>query len=255
MTRRALVREVADSLPRATIREASSEAIDVNRARRQHQMYVSTLRALGVEVLVLPADHAHPDCCFIEDQAVVRDGVALIARSGNPTRRGEALAVAEALAPHVELHHMEEPATLDGGDVLAVGHRLFVGLSARTNQGGVDRLREVFGQLGFEVTAVSVPTDTLHLKSSCSPLGEDAIALAEGTLPSAVFANISRVILIPAAEAYAANTLAIGDHVLCAAGHPTAARALAAAGLHPLPVDVSEFRKADGALTCLSVLF
>jgi len=242
-------------LPRATTREAVPEPIDVERARQQHKAYVSALRRLGVAVQVVSADHAYPDCCFIEDQVVVRDGVALIARSGNPTRRGEALAVAEALAPHVTIHRMEKPATLDGGDVLAVGRRLFVGLSARTNRDGVDRLCEVFGGRGYQVTAVPVPDGILHLKSLCSPLGEDAIALAEGTLLRDVFAGVSRVVLIPAAEAYAANTLAIGDQVLHAAGHPTTARLLAAAGLHPVAVDTSEFRKADGALTCLSVFF
>jgi len=255
MARRALLREVADSFQRATTRERSPEPIDVERAREQHRAYVATLRRLGVTVEVVSADHAHPDCCFIEDQAVVRGGVALIARSGNAARRGEASPVAEALASYATVFHMAAPATLDGGDVLAVGRVLFVGLSARTNQGGVDRLGEVFGPLGYRVRPVRVPPEFLHLKSLCSALGEDAIALAEGTLPPSVFADVSRVLPIPAEEAYAANTVAVGDRVLVASGYPGAARALAAAGFQPVAVDTSEFRKADGALTCLSVFF
>lgn len=249
----ALVRGVPATFDRALAATPPDPPIDVTLARAQHAAYVDGLRWLGYDVVVLPTQDAHPDGCFVEDAAVVADGVALVARAGAPSRRGEAEAVAAALAARgAVVHRMEEPATLDGGDVLRLGRRLFVGRSPRTNDAGIARLVEVFAPRGLEVAPVPLPPGTLHLKCLCAPLGPDRVLLADGALSPDLFASAA-VVRVPAAEAYAANALARRGRVLVAAGHPLTRRALEAAGLEVREIPTSEFRKADGALTCLSI--
>jgi len=243
----AFVRDVPDSFANALCAEAPEIAIDVAAARRQHAAYRA---ALGVATIVVPADDALPDCCFIEDTAVVAAGAAVITRPGAPSRRPETAAVARALAQHVEIHAMEAPATLDGGDCMRVGSTIFVGRSARTNAAGIARLAEVFGPRGVHVVPVDLPADVLHLKCVCAPLGDDRITLVEG-FPALPGVSIVRV---PAAESYAANVLAIEDRVLVSSGFPRTRDALEAAGLRVATLETTEFRKADGALTCLSIL-
>lgn len=254
MTRvtRAIAREVPDDFPAAVVRVPAGDPISVARARRQHRAYVDALAALGVAVDVLPALAGFPDCCFVEDCAVCADGVALITRPGAASRRGEAASVAAALRPHARLERTEAPATLDGGDCLRVGRRWYVGRSDRTNAAGAARLRAVFGPLGFEVVEVDVGPH-LHLKCVCSHLGDGRVLLAEGCLPPAAFKD-AHVVAVPAAEAYAANCVVVGGTALMPAGFPAARRAVEAAGLRVRELETSEVRKADGSLTCLSLL-
>jgi dimethylargininase len=247
----AIVRGVPETFDRALAMHAPAEPIDVARARAQHAGYVAALRALGVELVELPADPALPDCCFVEDTAVIAEGVALITRPGAASRRGETAAVRAALAGRMPIHEMAEPATLDGGDCLLAGRRLHIGLSSRTNAAGVARAREVFGPAGIDVIPVAMPP-ALHLKSVCSPLGDRAVLVAQGMLPPGTFA--ARELSVPAAEAVAANVVTIGRAALVAAGCPATAALVEAAGFAAHPVDTSELRKADGALTCLSIL-
>lgn len=248
-----IVRQVPSSFASALCAELPAEPIDVERARAQHADYVSGLRWLGVDDIVeLPADDAMPDCCFVEDTAVVAHGIALIARPGAPSRRAETAAVRAALASRVDVHDMAGPATLDGGDCLLLGDRLYIGRSGRTNADGIARAREVFARVGVSVIEVAV-TGALHLKSVCSPLGDDTIVTARGTLPPDAFAGV-RVLEITRSDCAAANLVAHGSRALVAAGHPAAADQIAAAGWEIRAIDTSEMRKADGALTCLSVL-
>ena len=248
---RALVREVSPSFANALCAVPPDPPIDLARARAQHVAY---REALGLETLLVSASDELPDCCFVEDTAVVAGGVALITRPGAPERRAETHATAEMLAKHVELVKMTEPATLDGGDVLRVGQTIFVGRSARTNVQGIVKLAEAFEPRGFRIVPVAMPAGVLHLKSVCAPLGDNRITLADDSIPRDAFDNV-HVVNVPADETYAANCLALGNRVLCAAGYPRTRDALAAAGFEPVELDTSEFRKADGALTCLSILF
>jgi dimethylargininase len=249
---RAITRAVPDSFPRAIVPEPPAEPIRVDLARRQHHAYVEALESLGLAVTVLPAADEFPDCCFVEDCAVVADGVALITRPGAPSRQGEEAAVAEALRPYVRLERMTAPATLDGGDCLRLGRHWYVGRSERTNEAGARRLREVFGPLGFDVVEVPV-AGHLHLKSVCSPLDGGRVLLAEGTVPPQVFGD-ARVIAVSPEEAYAANCVAVNGTALIPAGFPKARRAVEAAGLRVRELEMSQTRKAGGAMTCLSVL-
>ncbi len=249
----ALTRAVSPSFARALARHAPSEPIDVARAVRQHAAYVAALRALRLEVVALPPDPRYPDGCFVEDCALVAGGVALIARLGAEARRGEEEAVAEGLAPHLELARMAAPATLDGGDCLRLGRRIFIGRSQRTNDAGIARARELFAPRGFEVVAVDV-THALHLKSVCSPLGGAGMLLAAGTLAPECFAGAT-VLAIPAHELAGANAVSHQGAAVIASGCPETERIVSAAGFQTIAVDTSELRKADGALTCLSILF
>lgn len=225
-------------------------AIDVARARAQHDAYAAALSRAGVELTVLPGDDAYPDGCFVEDCAVVVGGTALITRPGAPSRRGEVAAVRDALSQFLTIEETPPPATLDGGDCVRVGDRLFIGRSARTNEAGIARARDV---LGLEV--VSVPVDAqLHLKSVCSPLDDETILLAEETIDRELFPDV-RVVMVPAEESFAANAIALENKVIAAAGCPRTHRAIEALGREVIAVDTSEIRKADGALTCLSIVF
>jgi dimethylargininase len=249
---RAITRAVPDTFTDAVVSAAPSGPIRVDVARRQHLSYTQALEALGLAVTVLPAARAFPDCCFVEDCAVYADGVALITRPGAPSRVGEEASIADALRPHARLAWMEAPATLEGGDCLRVGKRWYVGRSGRTNAAGVNRLRDVFGPLGSQVIEVPVGR-LLHLKCVCSYLGGGAMLLAGGTIPADLFCDL-RIITIPVQEAYAANCVQVNGTVLMPAGFPAARRAVEAAGFPIWELETSEIRKADGSLTCLSLL-
>ena len=250
---RALVRELAGSFADALTAVRPAPPIDVARARAQHAAYVAGLGWLGATVTVLEADERFPDGCFVEDCAVIAGGVALLTRPGAPSRQGEVAVVAAALERLVECATMAAPATLDGGDCLRIGRRIFVGRSARTNQAGLQRLAEVFMPRGLRVVAVTLPPGVLHLKCVCSPLGDGRVLVAEGVLPAGTFEDLT-LVEVPRDEAYAANCVAVGGRALMAAGYPGARAAVEAAGLEVRTLDVSETRKADGALTCMSLL-
>ncbi|HSK00736.1 MAG TPA: hypothetical protein VK932_05820 [Kofleriaceae bacterium] len=264
MAIRALIRGVPDSFVHALSaapREGASAQIDVRLARAQHAAYRAALEACGAIVTELSADERFPDCVFVEDTAVVAGGpgegaggrLALITRPGAPARRGEIEAVAVELACHLELARIEEPATLDGGDCMWLGQTLYIGRSARTNAAGIARAEAALAPRGYRIVPVELPPGVLHLKCVCSPLGDGRVLLAEGTLPADLFDT--GIVWVPAEERYAANAVAVGEHVIAAAEYPRTLAALAAAGLRVHPVPTSEVRKADGSLTCQSLLF
>lgn len=252
-TMRALMRAVPATFPDALAASAPDVPIDVALARAQHAAYRAALEAAGVAVTVLAADDACPDCCFVEDAAVVAGGVALVTRPGAASRRAETEAVAAALAPAHEVVRMSAPATLEGGDCMRIGSTIYVGRSARTNAAGIAELAAVFAPRGFDVVAVELPPGVLHLKCVCAPLGDGRVLLARDTIPAATFR--ADVVWVPASEAYAANAVAVGGHVLAAAEYPWTHEILARAGFQVHPVPTSEVRKADGSLTCQSIVF
>ena len=249
---RAICREVPETFDRAVVQSPSHEPIQAPVAQEQHRAYVRALEGLGLQVEVLPADPRFPDSCFVEDCAVVAEGVGLVARLGADSRRGEEPAIAAALAPHARLETMSAPATLDGGDCLRLGKRWYVGRSQRTNAAGVARLRSVFAPLGFEVIEVRLH-GVLHLKCVCSRLDDETMLLADGSIPPEFFRDV-RILRVPADEAYAANCLSVRGTVLMPAGFPATRRVVEATGFRVVELDHSEIRKADGAMTCLSIV-
>jgi len=247
------MRGVPPTLADCELTFVEREPIDLDRAVAQHAAYAALLRSLGLEVLELPADPALPDCCFVEDVAVVLDEVALLAMPGAPSRRGEVRAVEEALARFRPLERTRLPATLEGGDVLRVGRRLFVGRSERTNEAGIARLAAVAEPLGYRVVPVTV-TGCLHLKSAVTALDDERLLANPAWLDPSPLAGLG-VVAVDPDEPGAANVLRVGGAVVAHPGFPRTIDRLAALGYAVRTLDVSEFVKAEAALTCKSLLF
>ena len=249
----AITREVSPSLGGCELSFVPRTPIDVAGAARQHRAYQHALAALGCRVLSLPAEPDLPDSVFVEDVAVVLDEIAVMTRPGAESRRSEGAAVAELLGRYRTLRAIEPPGTLDGGDVLRIGRRVFVGQSARSNAAGIAQLRALLGEFGYSVQGV--PTrDCLHLKSAVTQLADDLVLLQPAWVDRAAFADL-RVIEVDPAEPHAANVVRIGDGVLMPACFPRTQQRLVEAGIVVTAVDVSELQKAEGAVTCCSLVF
>jgi len=251
---RAIVREVPESYADAVTTYESEQPISVSKAREQHRRYVELLRESGLAVHMLLKDDAYPDCVFVEDQAVVAAGHALMTRPGHPSRRGEAPAVEAALRPYIEIHRMQAPALLDGGDVLRIGRTLAVGVGARTNREGVEVLEATFAPLGFDIVPVPLTHGPLHLKSVCTGVTDDTVLLAADTVDVRLIESFADVIVIPEAESYGVNALQLPGRVLISEGFNTPKVELERRGVEAVSLETTEFQKADGALTCLSIL-
>ncbi len=239
---------VADGL--TTVDEGRPE---VARTLEQFEAYAAALRDAGVEVTVLDPLPDHPDAHFVEDVAVVTPAVIVRTRPGAPARRGEIDAVGEALQRFGSVVDIEAPGTLDGGDVLTVGDRVFVGRSERTNEEGVRQLGAIVEPQGFSCVTVPVGAG-LHLKSSVNAVSDDMLVLTAEFADVPAFAEFERVV-VPDGEEYAANVLRVNDRVLVPAGYRSTAGLLRGRGLQIVTLPMSEFRKMDGGLTCLSVRF
>ncbi len=241
------------SFAAALTREGGDPGIDVARARRQHEAYRAALESAGYDTEILAADEAHPDSPFVEDTAVLLPGVAVLARPGAPSRQGEVAAVAAALRGRFTAVAVQAPATLDGGDVLQMGGTVFVGRSSRTDDGGIDAVRAAAALAGLAVVAVPV-SGVLHLKSAVVGVGDGVVLGRSDAVDRRLFDPLSWVEM-PKAEWGRASALDLEDGtVVVPAGCPeTAAVVAAATGARPVEVPMSEFAKADGGLTCLSL--
>jgi dimethylargininase len=251
---RAIVRPPGGSFRDALSAQTPRPTIDVERAQHQHAAYRDALRAAGVEVLELPPDDRFPDSCFVQDCAVIWEQVAVIARPGTPSRQGEEEAIRQVLVAR-QTHRVVQvrpPGTLEGGDVLVLGSRVVVGISGRTNRAGLAQLREVLEPEGAAVEGLLVP-EGLHLLSGITHLGHGVLLATELYADAPVFGGLE-VIRVPQEEAPAANALGIVSRVILPAGFPRTARLVAERGLEVVPVDLSEFAKADGGATCLSLM-
>jgi dimethylargininase len=248
-----LTRAISPALGQCELTHVERVAIDLERARAQHWAYERALEGLGVEVRQLSAGAAMADSVFIEDTAVVVEEVAVITRPGAESRRGETAAVAAALAAYRPVARVEAPGTVDGGDVLVAGKRVFVGRSSRTNEEGIRQLGRILGERGYRVEGVEV-RGCLHLKSAATEVGEGLLLVNEAWIPPTAFAGLERVAVDPS-EAYGANALRVGDGVLYPAHFPRTRERLARRGVRTVAVACDELAKAEGALTCCSLLF
>lgn len=247
----ALVRPPSAALARCELSYVPRTPIDVERAVLQHQAYVSCLESLGARVVALPPEPELPDAAFVEDAAVVLDEVIVIARPGAESRRPEVPSVAAALARFGFHVAIAAPGTLDGGDVLRIHRTLFVGQSRRTNAAGIAQLGELAAPYGYEVRPVAV-RNCLHLKSACSYAGGDTVLISRAHVDPEPFQGI-HLLDVPALEPFGANTTLMGDVIVMAAGFPDTAELLRRGGREVRAVEVSEFRKAEGGVSCLSV--
>jgi dimethylargininase len=267
----AFTRSVPASIQKCELTHLTREPIDYARAVAEHDQYEAALRRLGCRVERLPDAPDLPDSVFVEDAAVVFDDLAVIARPGARSRRPEVDAMAAALRPHRPLAFIEAPGTLDGGDILVAsfpqragtrvggpGGKVFAGISGRTNDEGVGQLAALVGPHGFEVISIPV-TGCLHLKSAVTvaclpPLGGRAsLAINPEWVDVSHFDGFELIEVDPS-EPAAGNVLRIGEHLLCAAEHPKTRRRLEAHGLVTLSVPAGELAKAEGGVTCCSVL-
>ncbi len=248
----AIVRRPGPEFSRG-ITTASLGLPDYELALVQHTRYCEALVTCGLELTILEPDPEHPDCPFVEDTAVVTEQVAVIARPGAERRRGEEQAVAEILSSHKPIERIEPPGTLDGGDVLQVGSRVFVGLSERTNYEGARQLGSILDRYRYAVTVIPVG-DMLHLKSGINYAGGNALAVTGRLSRFDAFGGYD-LVPIPPEEAYAANCLFVNDTLLVARGFPRALEEFRKLECEIVELDVGEYRKMDGGLTCLSIRF
>jgi len=249
----AVTREVSPALGNCELSYVPGAPIDVVRASAQHRDYQRTLETLGCRLLALPSEPGLPDSVFVEDVAIVLDEVAVLTRPGALSRRAEVASVAEVLRRYRPVLTIEAPGTLDGGDVLRVGRTLHVGESARSNAEGIAQLRGLLAGHGY--TVQGVPTrGCLHLKSAVTQLDNDTLLLQPEWVDRVRFADF-RVIEVDPAEPHAANVLCIGDALVMPASFPRTRQRLLDAGFHVIAVDVSELQKAEGAVTCRSLVF
>ncbi len=253
MTLVAVTRPVSSSLSRCEISFIEREPIDVALARRQHAAYEQALKEAGARVVRLPGADEHPDAAFVEDAALVLDELAVIPIMGAPSRRGETVAVERCLADYRPIARLVPPATLDGGDVMRVGRRIFVGQTARTNPAAWEQLRDLTRPFGYEVTPVA-PKGCLHLKSACTYLGRGVVLANPEWLDTSCLGGVEILPVAPE-EPFGANAVAVGETLLYAAGYPGTLARLRQRGFDVITVETGELRKAESAMTCLSLVF
>jgi len=250
--RRAITREISAAITRCELTHLAREPIDVDRARRQHDAYEQCLADAGYLVTRLAADGEIPDSVFVEDIAVVFEELAFITRPGAASRRAETAAVADALRPIRLLHSIKPPGTIDGGDVLTVRRRVFIGESERTNAEAIAQMRNTLTPLGYTVIPVAV-RQCLHLKSAVTALDDDTLLINREWAPSDPFRSF-RLIDVDPGEPMGANALRLHDRVVYPTTFPRTRARLEEHGLGVVEVDVSEIAKAEGAVTCCSLI-
>jgi len=226
---------------------------DYGLMKHQHETYVETLRSLGLEVIELEALPDYPDAHFVEDAAVVTPRVGIITRPGAVARRGEEETIAPVLAGYRKIEQIRPPGTLDGGDVLAVDNHFFIGISHRTNREGADQLGRILQEHGHTWTPVPVEAG-LHLKSGVNDLGDETLIITRPFADLECFAPYRKCVLDPD-EAYVGNTLLINGALIMPAGFPNTKKKIEAMKREIIELDVSEARKMDGGLTCMSLRF
>ena len=248
----ALTREVTPAITRCELTYLAREPLDHRRAVLQHDEYERLLQALGCQVERVPAHPDLADAVFIEDTAVVLDELAVITRPGAESRRGETDPVAAALGRYRPVVRIEPPGTLDGGDVLRVGKRVYVGQSTRSNAPGTAQLRAALAPHGYLVDAVPM-AGCLHLKSAVTAVSDEVLLLNPAWVDPARFTGLECIMVDPG-EPQAANALRVGEAVLHGAGYSRTRGRLERQGFRVCPVDLSELAKAEGAVTCCSVI-
>jgi len=248
----AITREVSSALAECELTHLRRTAIDVELARAQHRAYERALSDAGYAVERLASGSDMPDSVFVEDVAVVLDELAIVTRPGAPSRRVEVPAVADALKRHRRLAFIEPPAIVDGGDVLVCGRTVYVGRSTRTNDEAVAQIRRILAPLGYAVCAVTV-RHCLHLKSAVTEVSAGVLLANPDRVDRAAF-GASEIIDVHPGEASAANALRLHDRIIFPAAFPWTAERLRARGLRVEIVDASELQKAEGAVTCCSLI-
>ena len=229
------------------------DPIDFPLALRQHAAYCAVLRDCGADVTTVNVNPGFPDAVFIEDTAVILDEAAILTRSGAASRRGEAEAIEPVLRQYREVRRIVAPATLDGGDVVVTDQAILVGASSRTNEDGARALEELTREFGYRVIRVPV-RDCLHLKSACCTLPDSRLLVNPAWLDPAPLDDFT-VLHIPEHEPFAADFATVGETIVVSAANPETADLIRSLGFRVRAAVLSEFEKAEGGVTCLSLIF
>jgi dimethylargininase len=224
---------------------------DFRKALAQHEAYCEALKVCGLELIILDADDRYPDSCFVEDTAVVLDEAAVITRPGAESRRGEEEAIAEVLSGYRKILRILPPGTLDGGDILTADNHFYIGRSARTNSDGSAQFADYLARFGYTSSEIHV-NEGLHLKSGLEYLGEGNYI---STSQFSGMIKAEKCVLLNTEDSYAANCLLVNGRLLIPKGFPRSKEKVLELGYAVLEVEMSEFRKMDGGLTCLSLIF
>jgi dimethylargininase len=226
--------------------------IDLNTARLQHHEYIEALKKVGCSVVELPAEADLPDSVFVEDAAFVLPEVAVITRPGADSRKPETESITRALSPYIKLIQVQEPATIDGGDVLVLGKNIYVGLSTRSNEHALKQLSQELCDYGYQVTGVQMH-DCLHLKSAVTSVDEKTLLINRNWVDTHHFEKFDWIEVDPS-EPFGANCLPIGESIIFPTAFPNTLASLEERGYRVITVDVSELAKAEGAVTCCSLI-
>jgi dimethylargininase len=248
----AITRHVSPRFSECEITHIERTPIDLEAARSQHQDYVQTLKQLGCEVMELPAEADLPDSVFVEDTAIILPEAAVITRPGADSRKPETESMARALAPVKKLLYLQPAASLDGGDVLVLGKKIYVGLSTRSNKEAVDQLNSLLNEYGYSATGVKMH-DCLHLKTAVTRVDDNTLLINKNWVAPSLFRKF-RLIEVDPDEPFAANCLPIGDAILFPKAFPRTRVRLEEAGYRVVIVELSELAKAEGAVTCCSLI-
>lgn len=249
----AITRAVSPAFSDCELSFIARQPIDLAIANQQHHAYENLLASLGVRLVSLPAEPDLPDSMFVEDPALVLDELAVIFPLGTDRRRPEASTIAAALAPFRKLEYVRLPGTIEGGDILRLDRKLFVGLTARSNAEGIAQLARIVAPHRYDVVSVLV-TGCLHLKSAITSLGRNTLLANRGWFDSSFFAGYEWIDIDPA-EPNAANALALQGTIIFPSSFERTRARIEARGFHVTPLDISELQKAESGLTCSSLIF
>ncbi len=226
---------------------------DFEKALMQHSNYVDALKSCGLEIITLGADNKFPDGCFVEDTAIVTDKMAVVTNPGAISRKGEQDSIAEVLKSYKELFYIKSPGTVEGGDVVKAENHYYIGISERTNEQGANQLGAILSDFGFTSSVVPLG-NILHLKTGMNYIGDNRIIASEELSSYDIFKEFDIIELQPE-ENYSANCIRVNSKIIIAAGYPELKSKLEKLGYQTIALEMSEFEKMDGGLSCLSLIF
>jgi dimethylargininase len=250
---RGLTHKVSSHLAACEVTFVDRSPIDLRLAAAQHEDYCAALERLGVTLSRLSENEPYPDSCFVEDTAIVVDELAIICSMGAPSRRGETGLIERELAKYREIARISLPATIEGGDVLRTGKKIFVGQSTRTNPQGITELVRILGPYGYDVVPVKTK-GSLHFKSACTAINEETLFVNPAWVELEPLGGFE-LLATPDDEPWSANLLRVGETVCVQAGFPRALELIERVAGRVLVIDISELRKAEAGLTCSSIIF
>ena len=248
----AITREISSRFNECEITHIDRAPIEVSIARAEHHEYVKALTQLGCQVIELPEEPELPDSVFVEDTAFILDEAAVITRPGADSRKPETESIIRALSPHRPLIHVTEPATVDGGDVLVLGKNIYIGISTRSNEASVRQIQELLDKYGYTVTGVEMH-DCLHLKTAVTKVDEKTLLINQKWVDTFHFKNFDLIDVDPS-EPFAANCLPVNGHIIFPTSFPKTRAKLESRGYKIQAVSVDELAKAEGAVTCCSLI-